>query len=72
MTESIIAPYPTQRGVQCSRRAWPSEIYADVLEICTEYRDKGVVGMDISGDEATVVQKDGEWRVGLKVPLFER
>ena len=31
----------------------------DTLDICTEYRDKGVVGMDISGDEATAIAEDG-------------
>ena len=31
----------------------------DTLDICTEYRDKGVVGMDIAGDEATATAEDG-------------
>ena len=39
---------------------WFSDNYTDTLDICTEYRDKGVVGMDIAGDEGMAVTKDGD------------
>ena len=32
----------------------------DTLDICTEYRDKGVVGMDIAGNEALAVEEGGD------------
>ncbi|KAF0303098.1 Adenosine deaminase [Amphibalanus amphitrite] len=49
----------TARLLLCCVRGF-SEYYDDVLEMCTEFRDKGVVGMDISGDEATATTEDGD------------
>ncbi|XP_043234833.1 adenosine deaminase-like [Amphibalanus amphitrite] len=49
----------TARLLLCCIRGMP-ENYMDTLDICTEYRDKGVVGMDIAGDEAMAVPKDGD------------
>ncbi|XP_043217917.1 adenosine deaminase-like isoform X2 [Amphibalanus amphitrite] len=49
----------TARLLLCCVRGF-SEYYDDVLEMCTEFWDKGVVGMDISGDEATATTEDGD------------
>ncbi|KAF0299964.1 Adenosine deaminase [Amphibalanus amphitrite] len=49
----------TARLLLCCIRGM-TEFYSETLELCTEFRDKGVVGMDIAGDEASATTKDGD------------
>ena len=43
------------RIILCCIIGMPPEIAQDVLQLCQRFKDQGVVGIDIAGDEATIV-----------------
>ena len=43
------------RAILCCIIGLPPEIAEEVLELCQRFKDEGVVGIDIAGDEATIV-----------------
>lgn len=43
----------------------------DVLRLCEEYRDKGVVGIDIAGDECTSLNEESAMKNPVDIAVFE-
>ena len=43
------------RIILCCIIGMPPEVAQEVLQLCQRFQDQGVVGIDIAGDEATIV-----------------
>ena len=43
------------RVILCCIIGMPPEIAQEILELCQRFKNEGVVGIDIAGDEATIV-----------------